>query len=189
MSDKNKRYEIDAEQYEPETFGRFGANLWNNANELSGTVLDAIGMGADEAGDKRREMAKDYENHFLFPNRYYIPEDQIDEYRDSSAKEAQKLLPWGGIEQQGLKMYLKKMAPEAQMALREEVFNAPMRKGLEAAKGRIATQRQGLSDIEGKIAQKLEDRIPLTKMGEQPDPDQEAFAQLLQFFKGTQGLR
>jgi len=188
-SNKYKKYEIDPEQYDPESFGRFGANLWNNANELSGEALDALGVGADEEGNKRREMAKDYENHLMFPQRYYIPEDQLQEYQDSSGKEAMKLMPWGGIEQQGLKMYMKRMAPEAQMALREEVFAQPMRKGLEAAKGRIATQRQGLSDIEGKIAQKLEDRMPLTKMGEQPSPDQAKYAQLLQWFKDVNGLR
>ena len=186
---KYKKYEIDPEQYDPESFGRFGANLWNNANELSGEALDALGMGADEAGDKRREMANDYLNHQLFPQRYYIPEDQIQEYRDSSAKEAQNMMPWGGVEQQGLKMYLKKMAPEAQIAMREEVFAKPMRQGLESAKGRIVNQKQAVNDIESKIAQKLEDRIPLTKMGEEPSPDQAKYAQLLQWFKDTQGLR
>ena len=148
-----RRYEIDPTQYAPESFGRAGANLWNNANEASEYILDLLGMGSDDVQNAKGD---------------------IDPTRAIPAA----VLGLGGIEEVPVKAYLKKMAPEAQALLRSK-FAEPYKQAYIKRLDEIKGQQTSLDDITDRIANAIEDKIPMTKMGELPHPDQQKYVDIL----------
>ena len=91
--------------------------------------------------------------------------------------------------EENFKMYIKPLSAENKALQQQTNVGSILRNHYNDQLSDISSKGSQLNDFQNKLAQALENKVPLTKMAETPSPDQGAYSKIFNDFKKQFGIQ